>query len=91
MKAKWFVVAMICVILITLVGVADNAYPRGVVYKAATEASSAKITPSPSYNPGWVRFFQNNDWIVYPTGIGLLIFLYLTWEEKAKHKKEHED
>ena len=59
---------------------------KGVVYQQATEASAPKITSSPYFNPGWVRFFQNNDWLV---GVGIMCLfstIIFSWDGNIKRK-----
>jgi hypothetical protein len=67
-------------VVLTLVTVAENAYPQGESYPTGRwiardvgpDRPEYAQTPSPSSNPTWVRVSQNNDWIILVAIIGLL-------------------
>jgi hypothetical protein len=86
MKSGWIVfLLVIFTVIITLFGVAENAFPQGDPYLKQPNSTEQYIdadqadlyfgtTPSPPTNPAWVRFLQDHgEWIFVVSIIGLFL------------------
>jgi transcriptional regulator with XRE-family HTH domain len=83
-RGFWVLLGIICLVLGIIVFIA-NCYPQGEVYltggvvedQLGHGALEKALTPSPSYNPGWVRFFQDHSDIIAAISIiGALVSLF---------------
>ena len=84
MKVKGWYILLLLIIVTTFVltGVANNVFPQGESYPTGIYIEQDwgpggeewNRMPSPSSNPTWVRFLQNNAVIVIWVGMAGLIF-----------------
>ena len=79
------------VIIIILVGTADNSYPRGEGYPTGRYVQLERYDtieyarlPSPESNPGWVQFLQNNDDGILLIVVVVMFCVISTWDSNKR-------
>jgi heme A synthase len=84
-KTLWTtLVLIVCVGLVVSSATANWVYPQGISYSSGQEGVGYKTLPSPSFNPGWVRWFQDNDWVLVISGLGAFVSAIYLYELRDK-------
>lgn len=79
LKGLYIFLFISSIITLILVGVANWAFPEGIIYGAGTP--DWWQGPSPLSNPSWVRFFQNYGGILIFGGLLVSsLSAYMIWE-----------
>jgi len=76
----WFSVAIICSVLITISIISSNAFPQGGGWPVGEEYKKS------FYNPVWVQWFQQNDWVLWVSVLGVILSIINFVILKRKNK-----
>ena len=76
----WFSITIICTVLITISIIASNAFPQGGGWPVGEEYKKS------FNNPAWVQWFQQNDWVLWVSVLGVILSIINFVILKRKNK-----